>query len=312
MTLPPLTHHEILGWVGPFTRSGRQVDLPASDRPGRCLVFRPLVHEADPACTDTLKLENIEPGRFTLTRCLARAGGLQAQWVASGDDPGTLLALVSAQPPGAAFGHGDGFVYARSLRLQPDTLTQLDARVGELAVKLKMPAVSGYPATLEIPLPEDRALDLPEDLLAVLGWHWDRLSLERGAWRSTLRVRRRTEPERSRTAEANFVRALQHIARTLAEPPATYHQRLLGARWRVAFRRALPLLIGIGLIAAAVVVPQLEIAQESVVRMLMFNAPPLLVAVGICLQELPRFELPRWPRPPRTATWWRTDTRGDS
>jgi hypothetical protein len=309
MPLPPLTHHEILRWVEPFTRGGRQVDLQASDRQARQLVFRPVTHDGNPTLTDTLTLDNPEPGRFTLARCVATPAGLQGRWVAEGAEPGELLSRVMAHPPGSLFGQGPGYMLARSLRLQPDALTHLEARVGGLTVKLRMPAVAGYPATVEIPLPEGRTLELPEDLLAVLGWHWDRLSLERGAWRSTLRVRRRAEPERSRLVEARFEAALQHIVRTLAEPPALYHQRLLAARWRVAFRRALPLLVGMGLVAAAVVLPQLDIAQESVVRMLMFNAPPLLVAVGICLQELPRFELPRWPRPPRSATWWRTDTR---
>ena len=35
----PLTHHEILGLVEAFSRSGRQVDLTASDRAARRLVF---------------------------------------------------------------------------------------------------------------------------------------------------------------------------------------------------------------------------------------------------------------------------------
>ena len=40
----PLTHHEILGWIAPFTRQGRQLDLAASDRLERRLRFKTIEH----------------------------------------------------------------------------------------------------------------------------------------------------------------------------------------------------------------------------------------------------------------------------
>jgi hypothetical protein len=57
------------------------------------------------------------------------------------------------------------------------------------------------------------------------------------------------------------------------------------------------------LIGASLAVPSFEIAKNSVFRMLIFNAPPLLLALGLCLQELPRFELPRRPRPSTAQSW---------
>ncbi len=46
--MQPLTHHEIIGIVEPFTRRGRHVDLSASNRLERCLVLKPVaIEEAD-------------------------------------------------------------------------------------------------------------------------------------------------------------------------------------------------------------------------------------------------------------------------
>ena len=45
MARHPLTHHEILGLIEPFTRRGLHVDLAASNRIERRLLFKPIVHE---------------------------------------------------------------------------------------------------------------------------------------------------------------------------------------------------------------------------------------------------------------------------
>jgi hypothetical protein len=39
-------------------------------------------------------------------------------------------------------------------------------------------------------------------------------------------------------------------------------------------------------------------------RMMIFNGPPLLLVVFFCLRELPRIEIPPWPRR-STAPGWR-------
>ena len=89
MPTPPLTHHQILGLVEPFTRSGRQVDLPASDRLARRLHFKPVQHAASgstPALTETLQLECHESGNHRLTRVLQVADGPGATLQAMGTD----------------------------------------------------------------------------------------------------------------------------------------------------------------------------------------------------------------------------------
>jgi hypothetical protein len=65
----------------------------------------------------------------------------------------------------------------------------------------------------------------------------------------------------------------------------------------------LPLLACIALIAGAACVPRLHLAENSGLRMLIFNAPPILMMLFFCLRELPRFELPPVPRASRVGQW---------
>ena len=98
----------------------------------------------------------------------------------------------------------------------------------------------------------------------------------------------------------------EHLAATLAAPPAQFHQQHRAARWRVAGRRSIPALLSLGLVAAAAAVPQLTLAPESVLRMLILNAPPLLLIGFFCLREVPRIEIPPLPRPLRQEAWQQT------
>ncbi|TXC65795.1 hypothetical protein FSC37_06385 [Piscinibacter aquaticus] len=68
-------------------------------------------------------------------------------------------------------------------------------------------------------------------------------------------------------------------------------------------RRCVPLLAVLGLIGMSFVVTNMDFARDSVWRMLIFNAPPILLALGVSLQELPRFEWPRWPRASQASSW---------
>jgi hypothetical protein len=315
----PLTHHEILGLVAPFTRGGRGVDLAASDRLARRLVFKPIVHggatPAAAALRETLQLENLEPGNFVLTRTTAHPCGLEASLQTEGPDPAELLARVETIAPQRQFQSGPGYVIAQSHRLEPTAaalphsapavrllLTRGVAQLDGLTLKLRVPAVSGISADIELLAAAGGTLSLPQDLLAVLGWDWARLERGREGWTSTLRLRAKPS-ERSRDAEAKLERTAQHLAQTLAEPPGRFHERRAAARWGVALRRTIPLLTCVGLIAGAIAVPSLGLGQDSIFRMLIFHAPPLLLVVGICMREMPRIEIPTWPRASNAATW---------
>lgn len=328
MTTQPLTHHDILGLVEPFTRGGRQLDLPASDRIKRCLVFKPKLSRdaavAPPALsntltdtlTDTLVLDCQADDSFVLRRTVTNPDALVANLVIKGADTARLLASVEAVNPQTLFGSGEGWQMARSYRLEPGRsstganplsgapsmlLTSAEVQLAGLTLLLKMPGVTGYPAELEITA--NAAINLPDDLLQVLGRDWARL--ERGAksWKGTLRIRGQ-EPERTRLAQDKLETAARHLALTLSEPPASFARQQAGARWRVAARRSVPMLTLVGLLLASLAVPYLGIAPDSVYWMLIFNAPPLLLLWGFSLREMPRFELPRPPKRLRAASWW--------
>ena len=311
-SLPPLTHHEILGLVEPFTRRGRHVDLAASDRASRQLQFRPLEH-AD--LHETLRLECPRPGQFRLTRSVRHAGGLQASLEARGPDAGALLQRVESVPPQSQFRSGPGYVIAFCHRIEAASavssdgaaptrllVSQGEAQVQGLQMRLKVPAARGLTCDVTLTPAPGQAFALPQDLLAVLGWDWSRLDRKKADWSALLRLRGR-EPDRSRLAETRIEAAAAHLACTLAEPPARFHQRWLRARWVMVFRRSIPLLVVFGLFAGALCLPYLKLAEGSVVRMMVFNVPPLLLVWGFCLQEMPRFEFPPLPRPSMAPDW---------
>jgi hypothetical protein len=56
-------------------------------------------------------------------------------------------------------------------------------------------------------------------------------------------------------------------------------------------------------VAAAALFPSLGLSRESPVWMLIFNAPPLLLALFFSLREMPRITLPRAPRRVRDDAW---------
>jgi hypothetical protein len=321
-TLPPFTHHEILGLVEPFTRRGRHPDLAASSRPERRLQFKPVAHTELAAelagLQEQLRLENPYAGFYRLIRTLQLPGRQEATLYTEGAQPAELLARIEAVAPARQFRWGEGYMIAQSYRLEPLAGASREpsapplirllmsvgvARAGGLTLVLTPSTVKGYPADIKLIVSADDDIKVPEDLLAVLGWNWAPLRRDQDGWNSRVRLRG-NEDRRSQQAEVQLEAGARHLARTLAEPPARFHQRLRAARWGVVFRRAIPLLSFLLLFAGALAVPYIELAQESAIRMLIFNSPPLLMAIAFCLQELPRFEIPPMPRVPGTA--WRS------
>jgi hypothetical protein len=323
MPSPPLTHHDILGLIEPFTRRGRELDLAASDRMARRLVFKPIVIDGDsassPELTDTLHVECLEDARFAFERVLTYSGGLSATLRIQGWDASALLADLDAVDAQYLFRFGPTYAMATSYLLKAANTGQNAAhatptmammrgliRLDGLTLAVKMPAVKGYAAELE--LTSDTTIELPDDLLAVLGRDWSCLSRTRSGWRGTLEVRG-NEPTRSQHAADQLEAAGIHLALTLAQPPAQFHQRLKVARWRVSGRRSVPVLFLAGLMGATMAVPRLGIAQDSALWMLIFNSPPLLLVFGLWLREIPSFALPRPPKRLTAASWWPDQTK---
>ncbi len=306
----PLSHHQILEWLGPFSRRGWALDLAACDRAARRLAFRPREHAASgalPALTETWGLEVDEGGAsFALTRTLAPAPGpAAATLVAEGSDLEALIGRVEACPHERQFIAAGGTLAALALRLLPGdhlALRGAQARVAGLTLRLKASRVPGFPAELELLRDDGDARTLPEDLLAVLGRPWDRLTAVRRGWVSAVALRG-DEPRRSRDAHERLAATLGHLARTLAEPPARFHERHRAARWRYALRGTLPLAVGVAMVALAVWVQGLGERYASYLALLANAAPPLLMGLFFLRREMPRLGLPRPPRRPGHDAW---------
>jgi hypothetical protein len=311
MSAPPLTHHEILGLAAPYARRGLHVDLAASDRQARRLVFKP---DAAAGLRETLELDSLGTGSFRLTRRLARDDGLQATVQALGADPGALLAPVQGLPPARLFSSGEGWTLARSYAwpwfddadaaAEPCTLSRAELRLQGLTLKLELSRVRGVAADLSLQPRPGELLELPEDLLAVLGWDWARLVREPAGWKSKLRLRGRPA-QRSARAERALAAAAGHLAQVLAEPPARFHERLLWARWGVVLRRAIPTLTALGLLGGVALLPRTTIADAPGLWVALHYLPIGLLALAFGLQELPRFEIPPLPRRLAWAVWRR-------
>ena len=150
MSLPALTHHDIVRLVEPFARQGRLVDLAASDRAARRITFRTRdvpggtagpatgigivgtnigigigagnTSSTDtaanatgtPACRETLALDCRAHKHFILLRTLTPPAGPAATVRATGPDPADLLARVTAVPVAQLFSAGPGWCVARS------------------------------------------------------------------------------------------------------------------------------------------------------------------------------------------------------
>jgi hypothetical protein len=321
-TLRPLTHHDILALVEPFSRRELRVDLAASDRAARQLVFQPIVHPAaapgEPPLVETLQLDSLGTGTCRLTRTVVpgdRPGAPDATLQAIGTDVGALLDRFAAVPPTRHFESVAGDTIARSYRLDAGgaaALIEGIVRVHGLRLTLTLSGVRGASAEIRLaPEAADEALALPEDLLAVLGWNWARLIRKRDGWRSRLRLRGRGA-QRTAAAEAALALAAAHLARTLGEPPGHFHDRLRAARWAVVFRRAIPTLTAISLVATIVLMPRLNVDASGMSPwMLLYHVPTALVALSFWLQELPQFEIPPLPRRSSAATWRIEDRPAD-
>ena len=311
----PLTHHEILELVAPFARRGRHVDLAATDRLRRRVVFKPLKHSAfqQPGhwpesgdslqLRETLTLEDLGSGAHRLTRILSPETGPDARLEAEGPDPGELLARIQDVPLQRQFHHAAGVTIALSFRLTSGSMTLICgmAQVAGVNVKLDTSIPRG-PAAISLTPAPGEALELPQDALAVLGGRWSRLRRSGEGWAGELQLSRR-EPHRSRDAEAAIDSAVVHIARLLKEPPHRFHDHWVAARWRVFLRRLVPLAACVALILCAAAVPKLHLAESSGLRMLILNSPPILMILFFCLRDVPIVEIPPVPRRSTVASW---------
>jgi hypothetical protein len=217
-------------------------------------------------------------------------------------------------PPQRQFQAGMGFMIACSHQIAPPgtatkgaieiplLLTQGVVQLKGLTFTLKMPTVKNFPAEIELDDKDGDLIKLPEDLIAVLGWDWAPLKRNKDGWSSKLRLRGKGA-DRTRRAEAKLEKAAWHLAQTLAELPRRFHERFVWARWWAVVRRTIPILTCIGVVAVGMVIPVNVFEDHPFVRMLLMNAPLLVIGFSFALQELSRIEIPPLPRPSKASAW---------
>lgn len=318
---PALTHHEILTLVEPFTRRGRHVDLAASDRAGRKLAFKaaeiPAVADGVGTLHEVLTMDCRYTNRFVLQRTLRHASGAEATLEAVGKEPGALLAAIEAIAPAQHFRAGSGYLIARSYGFWTREDEAIDPVPSTLFLERAVAHVDGMTLTLTQSMPRFRSVaadlvlkptagarfNLPEDLLAVIGWDWARLVVRDDGWTSKLRLRGNAL-RRSRTAEREIERAASYLVAKFAEPPALFHDRHVLARWGVVFRRGIPTITAVTMIGAALALTASSEHQESAgIFMALHYVPIAILALAFSLQELPQFEIPPLPRRSKLPAW---------
>ena len=244
-----------------------------------------------PAPVKSFSWRTRDPEVYRLIRTLTLTNGATAKLITDGRDPGELLARVETVPPQRQLRLVADTPIVHSYRLEPDTagdgaqpmrmvLTSAEARLDSLTLALKAETGKGYPAEIELSPKPDDPLDLPDDLLATLGWDWKVLRRRGTGWTGNLRVPR-NEPDRSRRIEVALERTVAHLARILAEPPRRFHERLVRERWTVVFRRMTPLLLSVALIAGGFRLMFVDIPQGSLMQMMILNSPPISACPGV-------------------------------
>lgn len=313
MPAPPLTHHEILGLAEPFARSGWRIDLAGTRRENRQLRFAPSPGQASDAPTgfrSWLDLDASNPRRLRLVRTVRGVDGRQATLKAGGADLAALLASIEAVPADRHLPAGQPSV-SRSYEVAAlgpagaSSLVLVEGRIDAdgLLATLRVPDVRGLAAELVLRPTGPTPPSLPEDLVAVLGWDWARLVPDSNGWSTRLRLRGDLAA-RTRRAESALEQLARHLATTLAAPPAEYHVRLRRARWGVFARRGIPTFTALGLTTAVLGLALLRLDLSMAQWIALYHVPTVIVALSFTLQELPRFEIPPWPRPLPQRSWF--------
>lgn len=311
----PLSHHDLLQHLPPFSARGWQPDLADTDLAGGRVRF---VHPGAPAGT-RLDLQCDEAAadpsrRVTLTRrdrLGAAQTALESTLVLQAPDVGRALARLDTLPLATGWRHGPGWVAAldregrdgrrlRTLqatqRIEPDSR---DAHDGAAAGCLLQWRPAGRSARLQITAPPH----WPDDLLAVLGWRWSPWRRRGGGWVGSVRLAAASGRGAGAALEARLAEAGAHLAATLAAAPAAFHARHAAARWRVTLRRAVPLALAWALLALVAAAPWLRDARDTAAPLVALLLPPLLLAGYASAAEGARLEWPLAPRPLVHPAW---------
>lgn len=243
----PLTHHEILRLVEPFSRRGFKVDLERSDRAARRMEFRVTELAADPdvhpamRCAMTLEVPATAGRPMRLVRTLTSGKDARATATVEAREASALLDALQALPPARQIRFAPGLILLRSYRFaEPQDrrtdpgsgaaprLVSAEARVDErLTLRFSTESRSVvHPVELELPGPPP--VKLPEDFFAVAGWHWRTLRrVSEHRWQAGVRLPE-AEPARTDALERAIGEAVSHCRASFADEPAAFHPQSNG------------------------------------------------------------------------------------
>lgn len=304
---PALTHHQIVELIEPFVSRGYRFDMAGSDRRARRLLFRPSSSTAAGGARHTLQLDCLAVQRLRVTRALSPDGdgGPVARLQVEGTQLETLLQRLQQVPAQRQFSIAAGCCIAWQLVLMPEggELRTIGAVAQFAGVTMTMRAAAGGKGRAAIEVqPGPARLKLPGDVFAVLGRQWSLSQPDGTAWRCDLRLHG--------DAQTRFEDAVQHLARTLAEPPLHFHQRHLRARWAVSVRRSLLLAAWLSLAVLVACAQWLSQARTSALPLLLGSLPLALLWWCYRADMAPRLQWPRLPRAPSWPSWQEPQHQG--
>jgi hypothetical protein len=89
----------------------------------------------------------------------------------------------------------------------------------------------------------------------------------------------------------------------MMDAPGHFHDQHVLARWRVALRRAIPILTPICTFAGVLVMPVFEFREHPGMWIVLSQIPTALIALSFTTQDLARFEIPPWPKRSQATSW---------
>lgn len=310
VSLPPLSHHDVLRAAAPLTRLGLRVDLAGSDRANRKITFQeqPIAEHDHIRVSHELYL--LEEGASILIRISRWADRLQATLTTQGGDIAALTQALARMAPADQFRHEGGTLVADSYDVKPTAdavpeLTSCATSIHGLLIETDARTVIGEPMNTTLKRPSAATgWSLPDDLLALSHRGWRPLTESDEGWSTTLQVPVR-EPARSREARRRFGLMAAAVGAALSEPPQRYHEHRRMARWRLYLRRFIPIGVCVGIVAALPLLDRYVLSDERGLHPGFLSLPPLLMIGALVLtwREMPRIEVPPRPRPLPADAW---------
>ena len=166
--MTPLTHHDILRLAAPLVRRGRRVDLGASDRAGRRILFAPETGEtADGRAVATVwSLQDLDDGAIEICRAAAVEDGRVATFAArpaSAEDLDGALATADAVPVARQLRASGAALAALDHVLEPAD-PDADPRRGPVGTRLALRSATVLAGPLRLLVDASPGMGMPADV----------------------------------------------------------------------------------------------------------------------------------------------------